>query len=521
MNALAATGLPIYITEMDLDGETDQVQLDEMMRLFPLFWEHPAVAGVTFFGFRPPVWRQAQGAYLTWTNGVERPALQWLRDYVIASNPPLRPMLTAQPTSVATPALQTVTFTLEVNANPAPAIQWQQSADGGATWSNVIDGGGFSGANTSALSIVAAPYALNQARFRAIATNASGTIATRAVALTVSRLPATIALGALEQLYDGAPRIVSAGTSPAGLPVSIAYDGSPTPPIYPGSYAVAATLADDNYSGIATAVLHVDIAALVRHAPSLNGGIDGSIQLVTAENIALEGGAWVSGNLLVPGMPALRLNGHPTLAGTIDGPGEAAPTTHAVTLNGNSVLRYVVRRIDPMAVPLVDQPPQPVGTRSVSLNQPGESAGDFATLRHLSLNGNAGMVAVTAGTYGNFSASGASGFVLGEAGATEPSTYHLQSLTLNGGSRVEIVGPVIVVLAGGLSLNNVTFSDHPVEWLMLKLASGGLTLNGGVRLPGSVIAPSGTVTLNGSSTLRGTIKADRLIVNGNATLESP
>jgi hypothetical protein len=128
---------------------------------------------------------------------------------------------------------------------------------------------------------------------------------------------------------------------------------------------------------------------------------------------------------------------------------------------------------------------------------------------------------VPPGAYGSFSANGGSGFILGEAGAG-PSIYSLQNLTLNGGSRIEVIGPVILVLNRGLSVNsNVTFSDHPAEWLTLKIASGGLTVNGDVSLTATVIAPSGAVTLNGNVTLRGAVKADRLNVNGNARLENP
>jgi endo-1,4-beta-xylanase len=82
LDALAATGLPIYVTELDIDGPKDEVQLQDYRRIFPMFWEHPAVRGVTLWGFRPPVWRNAQGAYLVRQDGTERPALEWLRQYV-------------------------------------------------------------------------------------------------------------------------------------------------------------------------------------------------------------------------------------------------------------------------------------------------------------------------------------------------------------------------------------------------------------------------------------------------------
>ena len=82
LDLLAATGLPIYVTEMDIDGLEDDVQLHEYQRVFPIFWEHPAVAGITFWGYRPGMWRTAQGAYLLRSDGSERPSMVWLRAYI-------------------------------------------------------------------------------------------------------------------------------------------------------------------------------------------------------------------------------------------------------------------------------------------------------------------------------------------------------------------------------------------------------------------------------------------------------
>jgi endo-1,4-beta-xylanase len=82
LDLLAATGLPIYLTEVDIDGPTDLAQLQEIRRVFPIFWEHPAVKGITFWGFRYPVWRQEQGANLITIDDVDRPAMTWLKAYV-------------------------------------------------------------------------------------------------------------------------------------------------------------------------------------------------------------------------------------------------------------------------------------------------------------------------------------------------------------------------------------------------------------------------------------------------------
>ena len=82
LDSLAELGLPLYITELDIDGPTDEIQVADFQRLFPMFWEHPAVAGVTLWGYLPGHWRSAQGAFLALADGTERPALGWLREYL-------------------------------------------------------------------------------------------------------------------------------------------------------------------------------------------------------------------------------------------------------------------------------------------------------------------------------------------------------------------------------------------------------------------------------------------------------
>ena len=87
---LAATELPIYVTEFDIDGidpawglQDDAAQLARYQALFPVFWESEHVEGVTLWGYvRGAHWRTNQGAWLMYPNGAERPALQWLVRYV-------------------------------------------------------------------------------------------------------------------------------------------------------------------------------------------------------------------------------------------------------------------------------------------------------------------------------------------------------------------------------------------------------------------------------------------------------
>jgi endo-1,4-beta-xylanase len=91
LDKLAATGLPIYITEFDLgnlsdSGTPDDVQqLQLYQKVFPILWQHPGVKGITIWGYRQGlVWQTT--SYLVRSDGTARPALLWLADY-IKNNP--------------------------------------------------------------------------------------------------------------------------------------------------------------------------------------------------------------------------------------------------------------------------------------------------------------------------------------------------------------------------------------------------------------------------------------------------
>lgn len=261
------------------------------------------------------------------------------------------------------------------------------------------------------------------------------------------------------------------------------------------------------------------ITALVRHAPTVTGNVEGSIQQLLAEDVSLSNGGGITGDLLVPGTPTVQLNGAPTYGGTLDATGAATPTGYTVTLNDGTLLRHVVRRFDPVAMPSVAAPAQPVGTRIVFLGGTRTSVGDFATLRSLTLSGGPINITVPPGAYGDFTANTGAAFVLGVSGATQPAVYDFQSLTLNGGSQIKVVGPVIVTCGSSLTLNGgwIGASSSP-SWLDLRLPTGSLTLSSGATAYAVITAPNGTITINSGTQLRGHVIADRLSIIGSGVL---
>src|SRR5690606_35304902 len=157
----------------------------------------------------------------------------------------------------------------------------------------------------------------------------------------------------------------------------------------------------------------------------------------------------------------------------------------------NTRLGQLVRRTEATPIGEVPAIPQPQGTRSVTISKSTDSPGNPSTLRNLTLQGNAGSIAIPPGTYGDFIANGKTGFVLGVPGGTAPVVYHFQHLTLNGQSRIHVAGPVIVRVQHGFTANGVSGLETHPEWFQLEIKQGGFTLNGGGTLYGHVLAPSG------------------------------
>ncbi|HLP18237.1 MAG TPA: endo-1,4-beta-xylanase, partial [Bacteroidota bacterium] len=91
LDRLAATGLPIYISEFDLGNYDDSGTPDDALQLalykkvFPILWKHPGVKGITLWGYvEGQMWQKT--AYIVNADGTGRPAFKWLADY-IKNNP--------------------------------------------------------------------------------------------------------------------------------------------------------------------------------------------------------------------------------------------------------------------------------------------------------------------------------------------------------------------------------------------------------------------------------------------------
>lgn len=87
LNDLATTGLPIYISELDVERN----HLAEYQRIFPKYWQHPAVAGVTLWGYSVGrTWLDGTGLVNHDVTPHEvNEALNWMMTYLYLNpNPP-------------------------------------------------------------------------------------------------------------------------------------------------------------------------------------------------------------------------------------------------------------------------------------------------------------------------------------------------------------------------------------------------------------------------------------------------
>jgi len=105
LNSLKATGLPIYVSELDISGD-DTTQANRYKEKFMLLYNNSA--GITIWGYiQGQTW--ATNTHLASSGNVgatERPALQWLKQYLNPTGtvgPTITPTITVPMTSAPTP----------------------------------------------------------------------------------------------------------------------------------------------------------------------------------------------------------------------------------------------------------------------------------------------------------------------------------------------------------------------------------------------------------------------------------
>ncbi len=130
----------------------------------------------------------AAGSYVITITGTASGAATQTRDITFTITAGSGPAITLQPSNQTICAGANTTFS--ILSPTATAFQWQVSTDGGGTYTNVSNGGVYSGATSATLSITGATAGLNNNFYRAIASTLCGTTQSNAGILTVNTAPA-------------------------------------------------------------------------------------------------------------------------------------------------------------------------------------------------------------------------------------------------------------------------------------------------------------------------------------------
>lgn len=231
-----------------------------------------------------------------------------------------------------------------------------------------------------------------------------------------------------------------------------------------------------------------------------NASLRGSVVIAAVTNgpqpnLTFNNNTALTGDIYAPGTP--RVVGVSTNR-IIDLDGDINPTNYTVTIgSGVAFGGSVYRRITQVAMPSVSLPTglTPRGTASSGTLQPGY---------YTRINpGNNGSV------------------TLGIAGAQTPSIYLVDNFSTGNNARVNVVGPVILVLNPG-SASTINIANNVIvgnasrpEWLQVQMFTGNLTLGNNGYLYGTVLAPTSTVTFQNNSTFNGAVTANSFFLNNN------
>jgi autotransporter-associated beta strand protein len=192
------------------------------------------------------------------------------------------PSVTTSPTNQTVNSGGTVTFTAAASCNPAPTLQWEVSADGGATWNAAP------GTNNRPTYSFTASASQNGYQYEAVFTNTFGGATTSAAILTVDTAPSVTASPTSQTVNSGGTANFTAaasGNPPPAVLWEVSADGGTTWNAAPGTnnqptYSVTASPSQNGYEyeavftntvGNATtsaATLTVDYAPSVTTSPT-------------------------------------------------------------------------------------------------------------------------------------------------------------------------------------------------------------------------------------------------------------
>jgi hypothetical protein len=115
--------------------------------------------------------------------------------------------ITAQPANSTVCAGLSTSFTVAASGT-TPTYQWQESTNGGASWSNISNGGVYSGVTTTTLTLTGVTAGMSAYQYRVIVSGAascSNVVNSNAIILTVQTAPVITASPSNSTVYTGNP----------------------------------------------------------------------------------------------------------------------------------------------------------------------------------------------------------------------------------------------------------------------------------------------------------------------------
>lgn len=130
----------------------------------------------------------AAGSYVVTITGVATGAVTKTRDLTFTISPGAGPAITAQPANQT--ICEGANTSFSITSASATGFQWQVSTNGGASYTDITNGGVYAGANTATLAITGATLAMNNYHYRVIASVLCGTTTSNSAILGVNAAPA-------------------------------------------------------------------------------------------------------------------------------------------------------------------------------------------------------------------------------------------------------------------------------------------------------------------------------------------
>jgi len=122
IDKIAAVGFPLYVTEYDIGLSDDTQQKNVMAEQMTMFWNHPDIYGVTYWGLRDgQTWRTGTGIFTS--SGALRPSMTWLKDWIPANQGVCRTIGVEPRPVAAVPATRTGLIVKNINGRMVTGVE--------------------------------------------------------------------------------------------------------------------------------------------------------------------------------------------------------------------------------------------------------------------------------------------------------------------------------------------------------------------------------------------------------------